>query len=143
MLIPSDRPAYRILAVEGFFGPDCHLYREGECIIFDGIPNEEMEPLNELARDRLRQYSEMLDVEAEKVAKQAGRAFTGRPRNREGLIATATADARAVQLGGRGSARDWCYFRRSETQSRSSQRFAVPREGSITGGNLIGFSNAH
>lgn len=104
MLIPTDRAAYRILAVEGFFGPDDHLYREGDCIVFDGTPNEEMEPLNDIAKERLRLYSDMLDEEAKKAAEKAGRRFAARPRSRDGLIATASADARAVQLisGGPG-----------------------------------------
>lgn len=98
MLIPSDKPAYRILAVEGFFGPDDHLYREGDCIVFDGIPNEDMEPLNEPAKEKLRAYSDMLDEEGRKVAEKNGRKFAARTRNLDGLVATATADARAVQL---------------------------------------------
>ena len=104
MLIPSDRPAYRILSVEGFNGPDDHLYREGDCIIFDGVPNEEMEPLNEIARQRLAEYSAMLDEEARKVAAKFGRTFAARPRTLDGVIAQASADARQVQLitGGPG-----------------------------------------
>lgn len=104
MLIPSDRPAYRVLAVEGFYGPDDHLYREGDCIIFDGIPNEEMEPLNEIARKKLQMYSNWLDEEARKVAAKHGREFQSRPRNLDGVIAQASADARQVQLlqGGPG-----------------------------------------
>ena len=104
MLIPTDRPAYRILNPTGFFGPDDHLYSEGDCIVFEGIPNEEMEPLNALARERLEAYSEALDDGARKVAEKNGREYTPRPRTMEGNIDLATADARRPQLiqGGPG-----------------------------------------
>ena len=104
MLIRNDKPAYRILTVEGFFGPNDHLYPEGEMIYFDGIPNEDMEPLNDLAREKMRAYLEALDAEAKRVAEKAGRAFVARPRTLDQAIAQASADARQVQLvqGGPG-----------------------------------------
>ena len=99
MLIPSDRPAYRILTA--FWGPDDHLYQEGDCIFFDGEPNEDMEPLNELARDRLNAFFDKLDNHARKLAEKAGKEYTGRPRL-EAALATArelaNAEARQVQL---------------------------------------------
>ncbi len=90
MTIATDRPAYRILATAGFFGPDDNLYPEGSEIYYDDEPNEEMEPLNELAADRLNKYLEKLDKLAEETAKKAGRPFVGRPRNLDGSLLMAT-----------------------------------------------------
>lgn len=104
MIVPSDRPAYRILAPNGFFGPDDHLYHEGECIVFDGEPNEEMEALNEPAKQRLESYFQKLEEHARLAAEKAGRPYTGRPKSLDQAIALAHQDARQVQLisGGPG-----------------------------------------
>lgn len=90
MSISNLTPAFRILSMHGFFGPDDHLYNEGEEIYFDGEPNEEMEPLNELGRQKLTAYLEKLDTLAKEVATKTGRPFSGRPRNLEGAIQLAT-----------------------------------------------------
>lgn len=90
MSIDNTRPAYRILATNGFFGPDDHLYREGDEIYFDGEPNEEMEPLNELAKIRLNQFIEKLETQSKEIAFKLGRPFSGRPRGIDGGYALAT-----------------------------------------------------
>ncbi len=89
-LVDPTRPAYRILAASGFFGPDDHLYQEGDEIYFDGEPNEEMEPLNELARIRISEFIEKLEREARNIAEKIGRPFSGRPRNLDGGLMLAT-----------------------------------------------------
>ena len=89
MLISKERPAYRILAPHGWFGPDDHLYQEGECVYWDGEPNEEMEPLNEIAVEFMQLYVAKLDKLAEDAAKRANRPFIGRPRDAEGAYALA------------------------------------------------------
>ena len=94
-LVSTDRPAYRILATAGFFGPDDTLYEEGQEIFFDGQPNEEMEPLNEAARVKLKAYLEMLDNLGRLAAEKAGRPFISRPRGLDGQLALATAVQRA------------------------------------------------
>lgn len=94
-MIPNDRPVYRILG--NFFGPDCHLYGEGEIIAFEGEPNEDMEPLNEMAKTRMKAFFDKLDKEARKVAEKAGREYAGRPRSLEDAIALSRADAREMQ----------------------------------------------
>lgn len=90
MSISNDRPAYRILSPNGFFGPDDHLYQEGEEIFFDGIPNEEMEPLNQFALQRLTEYVEQLDKLAKDASEKLGRPFIGRPRSLDGALAFAS-----------------------------------------------------
>lgn len=98
MRIPDDRPAYRILDPNGFFGPNDHLYSEGDCIIFDDEPNENFEPLNALARERMSAYFDKLDELARKAAEKHGREYAGRARTLEDAVAIASQDARRVQL---------------------------------------------
>lgn len=97
MLIPNDRPVYRVLSTAGFYADD-HLYPEGSVIAWRDEPNEEMEPLNSLAREAQAAYFDKLDALAKAAAEKAGRAFVGRPRSLEDAIAIASQDARRVQL---------------------------------------------
>lgn len=95
MTIDNTRAAYRILDPNGFYSDDDTLYivdSEGNYpeIYFDGTPNEQMEPLNQLARDRLSKYLEELDRNAAEAAKKLGKAFTGRARSLDGAIAIAS-----------------------------------------------------
>lgn len=71
----SNTPRYRLLA-PCFL--DDTLYDEGTEIYWTACPNEEMEPLNELARDASQKYMEMLDDAGRAVAAARNRAFTGR-----------------------------------------------------------------
>jgi len=86
----SERAVYRVLNVSGFFGPNDHLFHEGDEIVYDGIPNEELEPLNEIAEQRMKAFLEMLEVEAKRTAEKLGRPFVERPRNIDGAITLAT-----------------------------------------------------
>lgn len=95
----NERAAYRILAANGFFGPDDHLYivdASGNYpeIYYDGEPNDEMEPLNDLARSRMLAYLEKQDNFGRQAAEKAGKAYVGRPRDLDGAIQLATAVAR-------------------------------------------------
>jgi len=87
----TERAKYRVLATTGFFADDDTLYDEGSEIWFDGEPNEEMEPLNEVARVRLIEYLEKLDRFGREAAEKAGRPYAGRPRTLDGALAVATA----------------------------------------------------
>ena len=95
--IPTDRPVYRILAEKGFFGPDDSLHPEGEIIVLWDKPNEDMEPLNEMAKERFEAMIDELEASASEVAKMNGRHFSGRPRSKEEMIANASEDARRIQ----------------------------------------------
>lgn len=95
MELDNTRPAFRILAVAGFYGPDDHLYQEGEEIYYEGEPNEEMEPLNQLARERMVVYLEKLDALAKEAAVKKGIPFNGRPRTLDGAVAFAREIERA------------------------------------------------
>lgn len=106
MFITNDRPAYRVLDPNGFFGPDDTLYTvdengDPEVIYFDGEPNEQLEPLNELAKTKLNTYLEKLDVLAREASAKLGRPFVGRPRNMDGAIELASEIARnSMQIMG-------------------------------------------
>lgn len=94
MTIDPNRPAWRVLAVSGFYGPDDHLYQLDDEIYFDGEPNEELEPLNEVAKLKMVNYLDKLEDLGRKAADKAGRAFAGRPRSLDGALELATAIAR-------------------------------------------------
>lgn len=94
-LIDPTRACYRVLAVNGFFGPDDTLYTvdvngDPAVIYYDGEPNEELEPLNQLAVERLTKHLEKLDRLAREASEKLGRPFVGRPRNLDGAISLAT-----------------------------------------------------
>lgn len=89
-VISAEKPAYRVLAVAGFFGPDDHLYQQGDMIYFEGEPNEEFEPLNDKAREIMASYLNKLDDLGRAVAEKLGRPFVGRPRDLDGAIQFAT-----------------------------------------------------
>ena len=96
-VISNDRPAYRILAEKGFFGPDDNLYPFGEEIYFDDEPNLDMEPLNEPARQRMKEFVGKLEELGRQAAIKNGREFTGLPLNIEAALEQASMDARRVQ----------------------------------------------
>jgi len=104
-LIDPTRPAWRVLNPSGFFGPNDHLYSEGEEIYYDGEPNEELEPLNEPAMVKLVAYLERLDTLGREAAAKAGKAYAGRPRSLDGGLALATAVQRS-DMNLMGRARD-------------------------------------
>lgn len=102
-VIRNDRAAYRILDVNGFYGDDDNLYKQDEVIYWDGEPNEEMEPMNEMARVRLVAYLEKLDNLGRLAAEKAGKPFVSRPRTLDGAIEIATSLERSNMpvMGGR------------------------------------------
>lgn len=92
--IPQDKPVFRILDEHGFFGPDNTLHPEGSIIVLYDCPNENMEPMNELARQSMSAYLDELDESAKKVAETNGRHFAGRARSKEEMLDFASQDAR-------------------------------------------------
>ena len=132
MIIDQTRPAYRILtpAPKGFFGPDDNLYREGECIYFDGEPNEEMEPLNELAYKNMEKFLDKLDTLARAVAEKLGRPYVGRPRSLDGAYELASAVQKA-DLPVMGVKKDNTNIKKIEESEETPQTGAslAPRRG--------------
>ena len=92
--IPQNKPVFRILNEKGFFGPDDTLHQMGSLIVLHDTPNEDMEPMNDLAREKMEEYLDSLEESARKVAETNGRHFAGRPRNKEDMMANASEDMR-------------------------------------------------
>lgn len=90
-MLDTSRAAYRVLDAAGFYSDNDHLYVEGDEIYFDGEPNDQLEPLNELARTRLVEYLDKQDKQAKAVAEKLNRPYVSRPRNLEGAVEIATA----------------------------------------------------
>ena len=103
IVISPDRPAYRILSEQGWFGPNDHLYKMGDMVYYDGVPNEDMEALNEPAHAAQREFFARCDAGAQESARVLGRAYRGRVRLQDRLR-QATMESRQVQLvrGGEG-----------------------------------------
>jgi len=121
--IDGDRPAYRVLAVSGFYADNDHLYPENHVIYYDGEPNEELEPLTPSAEENLTVFLEKLEALGREVAAKLGRAYTGRPRNLDGALSLATAVQRA-EMGLMG-------VKRSEsTVVESADKESTPEVGS-------------
>lgn len=59
MRIPEDRPVYRLS--EPFFDGQDQYHEKDKLIIFDGVPNQSMIPMNDLARKRYDGYMDKLD----------------------------------------------------------------------------------
>lgn len=70
--IPDDVAVYRVM---GNTYLDDELYTEGAVITWPDEPNQEMEPLNELARAAMAAFLKKLDFFGEKAAKKAGVAY--------------------------------------------------------------------
>lgn len=92
--IPQNKPVFRVLDEHGFFGPDDTLHPEGSLIVLHDAPNENMEPMNDLAREAYEAMLDGLEESSRKVAEANGRHFSGRPRSKEEMINNASEDAR-------------------------------------------------
>lgn len=97
LVIKNDRPAYRVLNEPGLFAGDT-LWPAGSVIYYDDTPNEEMEPLNDLARDRMREYLTFLNECAAEVAKQSGKRLIGGRKNIEEAMNDLREDTRRMEL---------------------------------------------
>jgi hypothetical protein len=78
IIIPQDVPVYQVLDEQGFFD-GVELHAEGAIIAWPDEPNENMEPLNELAKKAAYAYSEKLDALFELMTPEQKRDY---PRQR-------------------------------------------------------------
>lgn len=95
MSVRQDVPVYRLLGP--FFSPIDKLHPEGECIAWGGVPNADMEPLNEKARVVLHDYFTEQEQSGRAAAEKAGKAYAG-PVTIDVAIANAHSEARRVSL---------------------------------------------
>lgn len=93
-MFPQDKPVYQLLAP--CFLDDDTYHHEGEQIIYPGTPNENMAPLNDLARQRMAAYQAELDDKAREKAEMMGRVFNGRPAGWQDQVAQVRADDKAM-----------------------------------------------
>lgn len=102
--VSDDRCAWRILDERGFFCDDT-LWPAGSVLYYDDEPNDQMEPLNDMARNAMRVYLTKLDELARQVAEKNGKNFVSRIRNIEEAINDLREDKMKVQLvqGGEGT----------------------------------------
>lgn len=99
-VIPQDVPVYRIK--EGKFYADDELYEAGSIIAWNETPNLEMEPLNPLANEAMREFLKDLDVKGKEVAAKNGKAYISYADAFENSVAFAKNEGkRAVLLNGR------------------------------------------
>ena len=75
VVIPQDEPVYRLKG--DYFGPDDVIYPEGSILAIADEPNQEMEPLNDLARAAMRAYLKKLDGYGRAAAEKVGKGYSG------------------------------------------------------------------
>lgn len=95
--LDNDKAAYRVNAERGFFCDD-HLWPAGSIIYFEGEPNEEMEPLNDKAKEIMMAYLTKLDGFAAEVAKQTGKKFLARTKSLEEAMNDLREQTRRIEL---------------------------------------------
>lgn len=88
----TNTPRYRLLAA--CYLEDDTLHLEGEEIFYLGTPNEEMEPLNALAREKSTAYLEGLEDAARAVAAARNVPYLGRTALMEQALEHAHKQAR-------------------------------------------------
>ncbi len=74
--IPPHVPVYQLLSA--CFLDDDTLHLEGEQIAYEGIPNEQMAPLNEPARAKMAELLAHLEECAREKARVMNKPYTGR-----------------------------------------------------------------
>ena len=95
-VIPQDEPVYRVN--EGKFFADDTLYEEGQIITWPDEPNDSLEPLNDLAREKMKEFYAKIDEAGRKVAEKAGRAYVSRLDAFENSYALAKQEGRKVNV---------------------------------------------
>lgn len=73
VVIPEDVPVY--LLESDYFSPDDEHLKEGTLITLEDAPNQQMKPMNALARERMEQYLTKLDAFALKKSDKDGSPF--------------------------------------------------------------------
>lgn len=97
--IPQDVACYEITSEQGFYGPDCHLYREGEVLMWTGVPNLDMKPLNAAAEKAFLEYVNFLDECGRKVAEKTGKAYLSHKDAYENALALSKQEAQGAVVG--------------------------------------------
>lgn len=72
--IRDDIPAYVVVEKRGFFDDTDRLWGKGSMIYWEGEPNLGLDPLNELAEEKMRAFLTDLDAKAQEMSKGTNRA---------------------------------------------------------------------
>jgi hypothetical protein len=70
--IDPDRPAYVVIDKRGFFDDMDKLWNQGEMLYWEGPLSLGLDPINDLAIEKMRAYLQELDKKAEEVAVKKG-----------------------------------------------------------------------
>lgn len=72
--IRDDIPAYVVIEKRGFFDDTDRLWDKGSMIYWEGVPNMGLDPLNDLAEEKMREFLMDLDEKANEISKTNNRA---------------------------------------------------------------------
>lgn len=95
-LIPDDVPVYKIL--DGKFYADDELFETGSIVVWPDEPNLDMEPLNEMARQRHKEFRMKLDKHARDVAEKNGKSFVSYDQAFENAMQAARNEGKRVTM---------------------------------------------
>lgn len=99
-VIDEGTAAYRITDPAGFFSPDDELIPEGGMIYWEHEPNQQMQPLNKLARDNYTVYLKKLDDMGRSAAEKLGKTYTGLADAYENAILLEQQESKKVKIIG-------------------------------------------
>lgn len=95
-VIPDDVPVYKIL--DGKFYADDELFEAGSILVWPDEPNEEMMPLNTLARQKHVEYLQKLDRLGRQAAEKAGKSYVSKEDAFRNAMEAARDEGRRVTL---------------------------------------------
>lgn len=96
VVVPQDVPVYRV-GEEKFYADD-RLFEAGEIIEYDDEPNQFLEPLNDMAVQKMSEFLEKLDVFGREAAKEAKKSYVSYKDAFQNAYALAEKDGRKVRL---------------------------------------------
>jgi hypothetical protein len=101
--IDPSVPCYKYIGSKGFLSPEDELIMantpQSVFYLDESIePNEDFEPMNELARKKMNEFFDKLDRHAELNAKATGKSFAKRSRNFNGDYDMPSEDGRKIQM---------------------------------------------
>jgi hypothetical protein len=67
----DELPKYRVLNEQGFYADD-NLFAEGTEVFYEGIPNQQLEPLNEAAEKKMGEFLVALRAGSKQLSAAAG-----------------------------------------------------------------------
>lgn len=101
--IDQTVPCYKYIGSKGFLSPEDELIMANtpQAVFYldESIePNEDFEPMNDLARKMMNKFFDKLDQCAEDRAKKDGKSFAKRARNFNGDYEMPSEDGRKIQV---------------------------------------------